>query len=428
MPRKAATTKKATDDKLADLGATLRMKEMIAEGAKITESAKGRSKHEAARGKKKADPKKEKRKESEVVVDGEFHHHKTPHEYDRPDPKGVVTIDLVTGEKFDIHPAQLVLDNDLERYRYSHSFCKTYSTCQFKGVCYRIKAPSVPVFALERGIVAHSVVEEVEKDPTTDVMKLLDDLWKTRILDKYQDFSDKDKSSINSEGYEETVYMVEDWVHENLDLVTSGRIKPEDVEVEFNLPVTFKTEHGTFQRIFNGKIDLVLWNGDRTKYHLFDFKTSYNAPSDDELALEPQFTLYQWAATQLFGKPPVKMFWYHLRGKHKTPEEHDPPLRNKQTGELLKKSPAFSEPGPKGGGHPRVPECLKYAFEMPLRSQREIDNYFNNFVAGVIINYESGNMAKTGLSDPDECVRCQYKAYCDKTDIRLPFHVRVVND
>lgn len=333
----------------------------------------------------------------------------------------ITVIDIVSGERLESHPAELVIVDDLDKYRYSHSFIKNYAQCHAKGYFQRMKAPALPAYALERGIVCHEAIEAFEKDPSIDIVKKFDELWKQRLVDRFKEFSDDDKQKINY-GYEESKLIVEDWHWENHELIESGDVFPEDIEVEFDLPVTFTTSQGTFKRRFKGKLDIVLWNKDRSRYRILDYKTSYNAPSEAELALDPQFSLYQWAATQLFGFPPESMWWYHLKGKHKSPEEHDPPLLNKKTGEPLKQTPQFSET------HPRTPECLKFAFLAPLRDQAVIDNYLNNFVAGEIIEYESGNVTKTGLADPDQCLHfCQYKQFCDNFQIPLPKHVRIGN-
>jgi hypothetical protein len=318
------------------------------------------------------------------------------------DLSNIQVVDIASGEALASHPGELVLVDDLEGH-YSHSFIRKYTTCSASAFFQKMKAPKKPIYALERGIVIHEALEAFEvyqKDP----LKVADELWKLRVLDKYSQFRASDRDKVDGKGYEETMLMISDWLYENRAIFESGNVKPEDVEVEFDLPVTIHTAGGDFKRRFLGKLDLVLWNKARTDYMIFDYKSSASAPNEDELADDVQFTLYQWAATQMFGKPPHQMNYYLLKGKH------------------ICKGSRFTDDK---GKHPRKPECLQYAFPVPLRTERQIADYFQNYVAPGIINYEAGVVSKEGKADPQMCHRCEFKEFCDTYDLPLPRFARV---
>jgi hypothetical protein len=319
-----------------------------------------------------------------------------------PDLSNVLICDRVTGETLDRYPGELILVDDVEGH-YSHSFIRKYSSCHAAGFFNKQKVQTRPSFALERGSLIHAAIEAAEKNDA-DPYKVLEERWKLNILDNFDQFRPTDQKKVEK-GYEETKRMLDEWLYVNLANVRA-LVRPEDVEVEFNLPVEIMTDRGSFKRRFLGKLDLVLWNSDRTAYRIYDYKTGAKAPTEEELTLDTQFTLYQWAATQMYGMPPQKMFYYFLMGENNTGTK-------------------FSPSNAKTQSNPRHPDKLDYALPVPMRSGREIADYFNNYAAGAIVGYESGIVSKNGKSDPKMCARCEYKPHCDTANMPLPRFARV---
>jgi hypothetical protein len=229
------------------------------------------------------------------------------------------------------------------------------------------------------------------KDPIAG----LPNVWRKLVLDNAEKMSEADQKKIEK-GFDETKLMLEEWLMENKDIM--DRVRPEDVEVEFNLEMPLQIGNKKFARPITGKLDLVLWNKARTSYGILDWKTSAQAPKTDELEQEAQFALYQWAATNVYKQPPRRMDYYLLTGQHGCEER-------------------FSSKA-----HPRDPllriqGCwINYALDVPLFSEERITELFNTYYAPLIIKYEAGIFGKEGRADyKNQCARCEYRETCDNT-------------
>lgn len=82
-------------------------------------------------------------------------------------------------------------------------------------------------------------------------------------------------------------------------------LQPKELEFRFELPFPNKESPIC---IINGIIDVVDERG-----WVVDHKSSKEVPAQLKLDNDPQFIIYYWAYTQIYGKPPDKMFWHHLR-------------------------------------------------------------------------------------------------------------------
>jgi len=309
----------------------------------------------------------------------------------------VQVIDIETGAILDHHPAELFLQDDVEHY-YSHSTIKTLARCKAEAYYKKTGVKMRPAFSLERGSAAHNTLEAYIKYGTP-VEEEFERQWTDLVLSKVDAMTANDQDKVRKLK-EETIRMVTEFVEENDELIQSGQ---SESEVEFSVILSMPLGNGKFfkRRVF-GKIDWIVFNHDKTKYRLFDFKSSAKAPPDEELDRDVQFTLYQHAATEMYGFPPEKIYFYLLRGAH---------LCRGDDGKAIRTSKA----------HPRTPECMQYAFEMPVKSQEEIDKIFATYYLPVIIEWEAGVIGKN-LSDAHWCqTMCGYKDHCDKvTSFPLP--------
>ncbi len=282
---------------------------------------------------------------------------------------------------------------------YSHSFIRSVATCSAQAYFKKANAPQVKSFALERGSCVHNLLEAFAKEGK-DPVAGLPDMWKLFIVDHLEEMTEADQEKATKE-YESTKEMLEEFVHENATFFHE-HIRPEDVEVEFNLDVPLRLGDKTFTRKFNGKIDLIVWNNDRTEIRrIIDYKTSASAPSSNELALDSQFALYFWAVQQMFGLKARGMDYYLLRGQHLCRDEAGRSIR-------------FS-----AKAHPRAlterkPNCeVTYAIRVPTKTDDEVEELFNAYYAPLVVKYEAGIISKEGRADPrNRCNFCTFATHC----------------
>lgn len=83
------------------------------------------------------------------------------------------------------------------------------------------------------------------------------------------------------------------------------RFTPMELEYTFTLP--FPSFDNAIVNV-TGIIDQIDMDGS-----IIDHKSASYAPSQDVLDNDPQFILYYWAYTQIYGYPPYRVIWNHLR-------------------------------------------------------------------------------------------------------------------
>ncbi len=316
--------------------------------------------------------------------------------------KPKLSVDIETG---DILPDIAFDPFKPSTIKYSHSFIRALAECSFKGYLRKTHAPAAKAFALERGSCAHKLIEDYEitkKDP----MESFDEQWGLFVLDNKEKMTPEDQEKIDK-GYEDTQRMIREFVDENKDLVAN--IRPEDVEVSFEIEVEINVGGKIAKRTVVGKIDLVLWNKDRTEYIIIDHKTTASAPGEEELEREMQFCIYQEAGERLFGKPPKKMLYYYLNGQHLCSERFSSVKHPRELGK-------------------RTPNCqINYAIDVPLKTKEQFQNMIQNYYWPQMIKWESSMIGKEGAADPkNNCVRCEFKKHCDTvTQMPTPTFLRV---
>jgi ATP-dependent exoDNAse (exonuclease V) beta subunit len=303
-------------------------------------------------------------------------------------------IDLTTGQI--IGPDKSVDLSQPVKHHYSHSFIKQLASCTAQAYFRKTNAPTRPSFALRRGTVVHELIEDYEKEKK-DPLAGLPEKWAANILEVKDQMSPEDQIKADK-GYAETTQILEEFIAENAKLVSSGRIKPEDVEVPFELNLTFNVGGLIFTRRVVGKIDLVLFNSDRTSYIVLDFKTTRQAPSPDDLARDTQFQIYALAATRIYGFPPKECIYYHLPGTHLCKER-------------------FSEKAHPRPLKERKPGCeVNYAIGIKPKTEEEVLDLLNTYYGGNILKWELGIVSKDGLADfKGKCGWCEYREICDLT-------------
>lgn len=84
-----------------------------------------------------------------------------------------------------------------------------------------------------------------------------------------------------------------------------AQFTPLDLEYSFTLP--FPNKHMPLVNI-TGVIDLIDMDGT-----IVDHKSASYAPIQEELDNDPQFIIYRWAYEQIYGHPPHRVIWNHLR-------------------------------------------------------------------------------------------------------------------
>lgn len=307
-------------------------------------------------------------------------------------PSQRVIIDLTSGQV--LGPDRSLDLSQPVAHHYSHSFVKQIATCTAQAYFRRSQAPARPSFALRRGTVVHELIEALEKDGK-DPLAGLPEKWAQHILEVKAEMSPEDQGKVEK-GYSETVQILEEFLDENADLIASGRIKPEDVEVAFELELTFDVGGFKFTRRVVGKIDLVLWSRDRKSYIVLDYKTTRSAPGDDELARDTQFQIYALAATKIYGFAPKECIFYHLPGTHLCNERfsskaHPRPLKERKDG------------------------CqVNYAISIKPKTEDEVHDLLNAYYGGNILKWELGIISKDGLADSKgKCSWCEYREHCD---------------
>lgn len=320
--------------------------------------------------------------------------------------RNLVIMDAATGEI--VGPDKSIDLDAPNGTRYSHSFVQNLCNCTLSGYFRRTKAPARKVYALERGSVAHILIEEWEKYGTNPLEKF-DDTWRAYILDNAEKMSPEDQKKIEK-GYEETRRMLVEFVDENKDI--RGDIRPEDVEVPFEIEVTLNVGGGKqIKRTIVGKMDFIRWlDRQNVRYNLIDHKTSASVPGDEELKRLVQFSIYQLAAEKLYGKPPAAMYFYHLAGTHMCDDKFSSVKHPRELGK-------------------RLPNCeINYAVKVPRKTPEQIQDILDTYYAPAILRWEAQSIGKDGLADPkNRCIRCEYKEHCDTVtakDLPVPIFVR----
>lgn len=189
--------------------------------------------------------------------------------------------------------------------------------------------------------------------------------------------------------------MVEEFLFENREIFAS-LVRPEDNEVEFTIPITMNVGGHVFTRDFYGKIDLLVWNKDRTSARLLDYKSSASAPSKSTLDVETQFALYEAAFYHLFpGKRLSGIEYYLLKGQHGCDVK-------------------FSSKAHPRNPLERKPGCwINYAIKVPKKSPEYMQSLYNTYYGPNILKYEMGLISKEGLADPrNRCGMCEYEKHC----------------
>lgn len=312
-------------------------------------------------------------------------------EISQPHHRNLVIMDAATGEI--IGPDKSLDLSVSGRKHYSHSFIKGVGQCSAQAYFKVIHAPQRKAFALERGSCVHTLLEDFAKHGK-DPIAGLPDMWKHYITDHLSEMSAADQDKATKE-YDNTLEMLIEFVDENKELFEK-RVRPEDVEVEFNIEIPLRLGDKHFTRLFNGKMDLVLWSADRTKYRIIDYKTVGSQPSDNELALDAQFSLYQYAATKLYGFPPTQIDFYMLKGIHLCKERFSSKSHPRKLGE-------------------RVHGCeVTYALKVPRKTDEQIQELFDTYYAPLIVKFESGFIAKEGRTDiRNRCNMCTFFEHCN---------------
>ena len=316
----------------------------------------------------------------------------------------VQTIDAKTGEVVD-NPAELVLVDDVERY-YSHSTIRSLASCSAQVYYRKTGVKGTPAFALERGSTAHAALEVFQKtgDPTK-AMKSFEDNWKLLVLDNAAKMKPSDQEKVRL-GYEETKRMVTEFIIENGDVIV-GRPDLNKAEVEFSIIVNLNVAGGSIKRRIFGKLDWVKFSADGKHYTILDYKTSGQAPPDNELDRDTQFAIYQLAGTELYGFPPDKMVFYYLKGQHIC-------------------GGRFSKEHPRPTTAAGMEKCLQFAFDIPIKTPEAIQAMIDTYYAPTIFANEIGLITKN-LSDARKCVSmCSFKEHCDGvTSLPPPRFVRL---
>lgn len=320
---------------------------------------------------------------------------KTPHQR--------VVIDLTTGEI--LGPDKSLDLSIIPDTKYSHSFISTVATCTAQAYFRKSHAKSQKQYPMEKGSCIHAVIEgwlKEGKDPLTH----LPDAWQHWVTDQLDNMSEKHQEDAKA-GYAGAYQMLEEFVMENNSLLR--QIRPEDVEVNFDLLITINTSLGPIQRNVTGKIDLVLWDEKRQSYGVLDWKSGITVPSKDERKRNVQFAIYQKAAAHLYGKPASFMEFYVLPGLHLCDERFS---SKKHPRPLLERTE-----GCKG---------LQYAFRVPIRGDEEIQEMIDLYYANQIIKWEAGIIGKDGMHDvKNNCLRCMYREACDEWKKPFPAPVFV---
>lgn len=308
----------------------------------------------------------------------------------------LVLLNPVTGEI--VGPAKVLDLRVSARAHYSHSFLKSVAQCSAQAKFKAEHAPQRKAFSLERGSCVHHLLELFAKEGK-DPVAGLPEAWRFYITDHVTEMNEADREKAAKE-YDNTKRMLEEFVYENKQLFKE-RVRPEDIEVEFNLDVPLRLGDKTFTRKFNGKIDLVLWSDDRTKYRIIDYKTSASAPDPNSLALDAQFSLYFWAGEQLYGKKASALDYYLLNGVHICHDEEGKSIR------------FSSKAHPREIGQRKSGCEITYALKVPKKSDEEIEELFNAYYAPLVVKYESGIVAKEGRADVrNRCNLCTFFEYC----------------
>jgi hypothetical protein len=320
----------------------------------------------------------------------------------------LAVVDLDTGDVIGSYDSSLLIRDNTDEVKYSHSKIKTYNTCSAQTHFRNQKAFAQPQFALERGSAAHRALElgiTQGKDP----LKVLEDEWTVRFLERIEEYSKKDQDKIHKE-YANTQKMIRYFMEENKHWIP--RVRPEDNEVEFDMVFDFEVGGRKFKRRLLGYIDQILWDVDHNEYEIIDFKTSAKAPADAELAIDAQFALYQIAATRLYGKPPSAIYYYLLKGDLNCDYRDggytcNGDKKHKHVTNVCKK-------------HYHTNKCFNFSFEIPIKTDEEIQTLLNTYHGPNILQMEAGAYSKQ-RHDLAICGRCMYQQVCNETkELPLP--------
>lgn len=125
--------------------------------------------------------------------------------------------------------------------------------------------------------------------------------------DAYTVFSEALRTIVEQENVSQANLMTQ-FLVDGKDILKFAQWKmfnPREVELEFKLPFPNKENPIV---MMHGFIDMVTDEG-----YIIDHKSNKKKPAFTTLSVNPQFTIYNWAYRQIYGTPPTKMYWDHLR-------------------------------------------------------------------------------------------------------------------
>lgn len=180
-------------------------------------------------------------------------------------------------------------------YSFLHTLACPYAA--FLRYEAQVKAPETEYQAF--GSALHLALEEEHREKTFDLagaIKIFLRDFRTRIDEKEIFIQWPKLKKMEADG---TTFL-EKYAY---DLGLGKFPAPTVVEQEFSLP---------FEEIeIVGKIDAIEWDGETLV--VIDYKSGSKKPDPWFLRHSLQFTAYAWAAREIYGKMPDKLYWHHLR-------------------------------------------------------------------------------------------------------------------
>lgn len=274
-------------------------------------------------------------------------------------------------------------------FRGSASLLKDYQKCGARAYARITKQPGIKSIKLFNGSAVHSALEMYVKEQS-DPMKV----YETELIKAAEENKISLGTTEAAEARQVGILCVASGVAILNTPSKAGvplwkRLDPQYVEKYFII-----TRNG---RKYSGKIDLVAFQEDPSKYVVTDFKTGGHAPDQYTLDNDIQFDMYPYAlyhdkaCTKTYGTWAQREVYLHLRGQVQE--------KDVKTGRRL--SLAQREKLP-----PMTRKPLKYDFPTQ-RTLAQVEEKFENVLEPIMIQMEN-NVFIRNFEPSYGCQSCEY--------------------
>ena len=192
---------------------------------------------------------------------------------------------------------------------YSHSKLSTYEQCKYKyKLKYIDKIPSPVEKSIEAhlGTCVHDALEWLYKEVISGSLPTMEDVierYASTWKEEYKDSFIIVKQDLTAQNYfDKGVKFLIDYYMKH------QPFEDGTLELEKKIWINLTEEHSVI-----GYIDRLVYNKDKKRYEIHDYKTANSLPTQEKFDTDRQLALYSIAIKELYGEDvPVILTWHYL--------------------------------------------------------------------------------------------------------------------